>query len=59
MVDITCEVQSIVQGSQPHTLHTGQEASSQAPGAGPWDQQLRGVQIVTITRASSHQQHLS
>ena len=55
----TCEVESVGHSCHTHTTHgPGQQASSQAPGAGPWDQQLSGVQIVTII-SSSHQQHLS
>ena len=56
----TCEVEDICHGGHPHTIHgPGQEAGSQAPGAGPRDQQLRGVQIVTTSPASGHQQHLT
>ena len=56
----TCEEDCIVHGGHPHTDHgAGQEASSQAPGAGPRDQQLRGVQTVIIIITSCDQQHLS
>ena len=57
----TCEEDCIVHGGHPHTNHgSGQEASSQAPGAGPRDQQLSGVQIITIiVLASSDQENLS
>merc|ERR1719195_1115650 len=50
IVVATCEVEGVVHPGHTHTGHgAGQEASSQAPGAGPRDQQLRGVQTVTIT----------
>ena len=56
----TCEVEGVGHSGHPHTTHgPGQQACSQAPGAGPWDQQLSGVQIVRIVLSSSDQQHLS
>ena len=53
-------VEGVGRGGHPQSCHgAGQEASSQAPGAGPRDQQLRGVQIVVQSiLASSHKQHL-
>ena len=53
-------VEGVGRGGHPQSCHgAGQEASSQAPGAGPRDQQLRGVQLVITIIASSHQHHLS
>ena len=58
---LTCEEHLVVHSGHTHIHHRpGQEASSQAPGAGPWDQQLRGVQLgILAAIASSDQQHLS
>ena len=59
-VYFTCEVEGVGHGGHPHSEHgTGQKARSQAPGARPRDQQLRGVQIVVTTIiASSYQENL-
>ena len=58
---VTCEEHLVVHSGHTHIHHgPGQEASSQAPGAGPLDQQLSGVQLgIQIAIASSDQQHLS
>ena len=57
---VTCEEHGIVHGGHPHPLHGPVQQASQAPGAGPRDQQLRGEHGVPPTLpASSHQQHLA
>ena len=52
----TQHVESVGHRGHPHTRQGAGQQASQAPGAGPRDQQLRGVGVGI---ASGHQQHLS